>query len=69
MEWLSQKTSIAGIEISNWALVLAALIMYRVFTRCPSKQATHTIAASVAITTKVRSPLDMANLTATVRLH
>jgi hypothetical protein len=27
MEWLSQKTSIAGIEISNWALVLAALIM------------------------------------------
>jgi hypothetical protein len=27
MEWLSQKTSIAGIEISNWALVLAALIV------------------------------------------
>jgi hypothetical protein len=27
MEWLSQKTSIAGIEISNWALVLAALIL------------------------------------------
>jgi hypothetical protein len=31
MEWLSQKTSIGGIEISNWALVLAALIILLVF--------------------------------------
>jgi hypothetical protein len=27
MEWFSQKTSIAGIEISNWILVLAAIIV------------------------------------------
>jgi len=26
MEWLSGKTSIAGTQISNWALVLAALV-------------------------------------------
>jgi hypothetical protein len=25
MEWFSRKTSIAGIQISNWILVLAAL--------------------------------------------
>jgi hypothetical protein len=27
MEWFSQKTSIAGIQISNWILVLAAVIV------------------------------------------
>jgi hypothetical protein len=27
MEWFSQKTSIAGIQISNWILVLAAIII------------------------------------------
>ena len=27
MEWFSQKTSIAGIQISNWMLVLGAIIV------------------------------------------
>jgi hypothetical protein len=27
MEWFSQKTSIAGTQISNWILVLAALFV------------------------------------------
>jgi hypothetical protein len=27
MEWFSQKTSIAGIQISNWILDLAAIIV------------------------------------------
>jgi hypothetical protein len=27
MEWFSRKTSIAGIQISNWILVLAALVV------------------------------------------
>jgi hypothetical protein len=27
MEWLSQKTSIAGIQIPNWGIVLGALIV------------------------------------------
>jgi hypothetical protein len=27
MEWLSGKTSIAGTQISNWILVLAALVV------------------------------------------
>jgi hypothetical protein len=27
MEWFSQKTSIAGIQISNWAVVLGAIIV------------------------------------------
>jgi hypothetical protein len=26
MEWFSQKTSIAGTQIPNWALVLGAII-------------------------------------------
>jgi hypothetical protein len=26
MEWLSGKTSIAGAQISNWILVMAALV-------------------------------------------
>ncbi len=34
MEWFSRKTSIAGSEISNWALTLAALtavlIIYKI---------------------------------------
>jgi hypothetical protein len=36
MEWFSRKTSIAGIQISNWILVIAALIViwivYRLIT-------------------------------------
>jgi hypothetical protein len=27
MEWFSRKTSIAGIQISNWILVLVAIIV------------------------------------------
>jgi len=27
MDWLSRKTSIAGIEISNWILVLIAIVV------------------------------------------
>ena len=27
MEWFSQKTSIVGIQISNWILVLVAIIV------------------------------------------
>jgi len=27
MEWFSRKTSIAGIQISNWVVVLAALVV------------------------------------------
>jgi hypothetical protein len=27
MEWFSQKTSIAGIQISNWILVVLAIIV------------------------------------------
>jgi hypothetical protein len=27
MEWFSQKTSIAGVQISNWILVLVAIIV------------------------------------------
>jgi hypothetical protein len=27
MEWFSQKTSIAGVQISNWMLVLGAIIV------------------------------------------
>ena len=27
MEWFSQKTSIVGIQISNWILVLAGIIV------------------------------------------
>jgi hypothetical protein len=37
MEWFSRKTSIAGTQISNWALVLAALavilIIYSIVAR------------------------------------
>ena len=31
MEWFSQKTSIAGIQISNWILVLVAIIVIWIF--------------------------------------
>jgi hypothetical protein len=27
MEWFGQKTSIAGIQISNWILVLVAIVV------------------------------------------
>jgi hypothetical protein len=27
MEWFNQKTSIAGMQISNWMLVLAAVVV------------------------------------------
>ena len=27
MEWFSRKTSIAGIQISNWIIVLGAIIV------------------------------------------
>ena len=27
MEWFSQKTSIAGVQISNWAIVLGAVVV------------------------------------------
>jgi hypothetical protein len=27
MEWFSQKTSIAGIQIPNWTLVLGAIVI------------------------------------------
>jgi len=27
MEWLNQKTSIAGVQISNWMIVLGAVII------------------------------------------
>ena len=27
MEWFSQKTSIAGTQIANWMLVLAAVVV------------------------------------------
>jgi hypothetical protein len=27
MEWFSQKTSIAGIQISNWILVVLAILV------------------------------------------
>jgi hypothetical protein len=27
MEWFSKKTSIAGIEIPNWAVALAAVVV------------------------------------------
>ena len=27
MEWFSQKTSIAGVQIPNWGIVLAAVVV------------------------------------------
>ena len=31
MEWFSKKTSIAGIELPNWMIVLGAIIVVLVF--------------------------------------
>ena len=33
MEWFSQKTSIAGIQISNWMLVIVAVIAISIIYR------------------------------------
>ena len=33
MEWFSQKTSIAGIQISNWVVVLGAIIVILILYR------------------------------------
>jgi hypothetical protein len=33
MEWFSQKTSIAGTQIPNWALVLGAVIVVWIIYR------------------------------------
>lgn len=33
MEWFSQKTSIAGMQISNWMIVLGAIIVILVLYR------------------------------------
>jgi hypothetical protein len=33
MEWLSRKTSIAGTQIPNWALVLGAVIVIWIIYR------------------------------------
>ena len=27
MEWFSRKTSVAGVEIPNWVLVIAAIVV------------------------------------------
>jgi hypothetical protein len=27
MEWFSQKTSIAGVQVSNWILVIVAVVV------------------------------------------
>jgi hypothetical protein len=36
MEWFNQKTSIAGIQISNWIIVLGALIVVLlIYTQIP----------------------------------
>ena len=33
MEWFSQKTSIAGIQISNWMLVIVAVVAISIIYR------------------------------------
>ena len=33
MEWFSQKTTVAGIEISNWILVVAAVVVIWIIYR------------------------------------
>jgi hypothetical protein len=36
MEWFSQKTSIAGVQIPNWMIILAAVVVVLIvynFTR------------------------------------
>jgi hypothetical protein len=42
MEWFSRKTSIAGIQISNWIIVLGAvIIMLLIYTSMQEAQITH----------------------------
>jgi hypothetical protein len=33
MEWFTRKTSIAGVQISNWILVLAAVVVIWIIYR------------------------------------
>jgi hypothetical protein len=42
MEWFSRKTSIAGIQISNWMIVLGAvIIMLLIYTSTQEVQIPH----------------------------
>jgi hypothetical protein len=42
MEWFSRKTSIAGIQISNWMIVLGAfIIMLLIYTSMQEVQIPH----------------------------
>ena len=42
MEWVSRKTSIAGIQISNWMIVLGAvIIMLLIYTSMQEAQIPH----------------------------
>jgi hypothetical protein len=42
MEWFSRKTSIAGIQISNWMIVLGAvIIMLLIYTSIQEVQIPH----------------------------
>ena len=42
MEWFSRKTSIAGIQISNWMIVLGAVtIMLLIYTSMQEVQIPH----------------------------
>jgi hypothetical protein len=42
MEWFSRKTSIAGIQISNWMIVLGAVIVILlIYTSTQENQISH----------------------------
>jgi hypothetical protein len=42
MEWFSRKTSIAGIQISNWMIVLGAVIVILlIYTSMQENQIPH----------------------------
>jgi hypothetical protein len=42
MEWFSRKTSIAGVQISNWMIVLGAvIIMLLIYTSMHEVQIPH----------------------------
>jgi hypothetical protein len=42
MEWFSRKTSIAGVQISNWMIVLGAvIIMLLIYTSMQEVQIPH----------------------------
>jgi hypothetical protein len=42
MEWFSRKTSIVGIQISNWMIVLGAvIIMLLIYTSMQEVQTPH----------------------------